>query len=524
MTEERLQKILARHGLGSRRGVEQLIRDGRVQVDGAVAELGRRADPSAGEITVDGAPLPPLPPELTLLLHKPRGVLVTASDERGRTTVFDLLDDPPASLRHVGRLDRDSEGLLLLTTHGELAHRLMHPRYRVDKTYEALVEGAPDASALARLREGVELDDGPTAPAGAELLRRDGRGAWLRVVLHEGRKRQLRRMLEAVGHPVRRLVRSAVGGIALGDLAPGASRPLDAAEEGALLALVGLAEPAASLDSPEAASISSPRRRAADASTADGGAGTETRPIAAHSPLPSAPEGEASSESVARSLALDGPTASGKSAVGRALAARLGFGFLDTGMMYRACTRAVFDAGIEPADAAAVIDRVRTAALDVEWPVDPTTPRVSVDGEDVTDGLRESVIESNVSLISRLPEVRDEMVRRQRAVAERSPVVMAGRDIGTRVLTDARAKIFLAASIEVRARRRLAEELAAGRESDLERVIEETARRDGLDQTGKRAIHPEQAAPDAVILDTDALGVDEVVARALEAYERANAP
>ncbi len=522
MTEERLQKILARHGLGSRRSVEALIRDGRVSVDGAVAELGRRADSAASVITVDGSPLPPLPPELTLLLHKPRGVLVTASDERGRATVFDLLDDPPASLRHVGRLDRDSEGLLLLTTHGELAHRLMHPRHRVDKTYEALVDGVPDASALVRLREGIELDDGPTAPAGAELLRRDGRSAWLRLVLHEGRKRQLRRMLDAVGHPVRRLIRTSVGGLELGDLAAGASRPLDAAEERTLLALVGL------LDSPEAASISSRRTLAADASRATAGTGTEARAIAAQSPSPQSPTpppqaDEASSESVARSLALDGPTASGKSAVGRALARRLGFGFLDTGMMYRACTRAVFDAGIDAADSAAVIARVRSADLDVTWP-QPETPRVSIDGEDVTEGLREPAIEASVSLISRVPEVRDELVRLQRSVAERSPVVMAGRDIGTRVLTDARAKIFLAASIEVRARRRLAEELAAGRETDLERVIEETARRDGLDQTGKRAIHPEQAAPDAVILDTDSLGIEQVVARALEAYERANAP
>ena len=518
MPEERLQKILARHGLGSRRSVEALIREGRVRVDGAVAELGRRADPAASLVTVDGAPLPPLPPDRTLLLHKPRGVLVTASDERGRETVFDLLDDPPASLRHVGRLDRDSEGLLLLTTNGELAHRLTHPRYRVDKTYEALVEGVPDASALARLREGVELDDGPTAPAEAELLRRDGDGSWLRVVLHEGRKRQLRRMLDAVGHPVRRLIRRSVGGLDLGGLAPGAARPLDAAEERALLGLVGL------LDAPEEASISSPGTRAADASMATGGgAGTEPGAIAAERAQPqSPPQAELASESVSRSLALDGPTASGKSAVGRALAERLGFGFLDTGMMYRACTRAVFDAGIDPEDGDAVIARVRSASLDVTWP-DPAMPHVSVDGADVTDGLREPAIEASVSLISRLPEVRDEMVRHQRAVAERSPVVMAGRDIGTRVLTDARTKIFLAASIEVRARRRLAEELAAGRETDLERVIEETARRDGLDQTGKRAIHPEQAAEDAIILDTDALGVDEVVASALAAYERANA-
>ena len=162
--------------------------------------------------------------------------------------------------------------------------------------------------------------------------------------------------------------------------------------------LVGL------LDSPEAASISSPGTRAADASMATGGgAGTEAGAIAAERAQPQSPpaspaQGAAASESVARSLALDGPTASGKSAVGRALAERLGFGFLDTGMMYRACTRAVFDAGIDPEDGDAVIARVRTASLDVTWP-DPATPRVSVDGADVTDGLREPAIEASVSLI-----------------------------------------------------------------------------------------------------------------------------
>ena len=493
MPAERLQKILAQHGLGSRRRAEQLIREGRVEVDGAVATLGQRADPEASRITLDGAPLPGISSPLTLLLHKPLGVVVSASDERGRATVFDLLDDPPARLRYVGRLDRDSEGLLLLTTNGELAHRLMHPRHRVDKTYEALVEGEPGAHALERLRGGLELEDGPTAPAEVTLLRREGDASWLRLVLHEGRKRQVRRMLEAVGHPVRRLTRTGLGGLTLGKLQPGASRPLAAAEERALHALVGL------LDAADGRSLSSAR---------PSGWEPEARAI--------------SSDPILRSVALDGPTASGKSVVGRALAVRLGLGSLDTGMMYRACTRSVLSADIDPEDAAAVVAHVRTLELDVEWP-DPATPRVLVSGEDVTDGLRDPEIEATVSLISRLPDVRDEMVRLQRAVATRQPIVMAGRDIGTRVLTEARTKIFLTASIEVRARRRLADEQAAGRASSLEQVIEETARRDALDQTGKRAIHPEQAAPDALVIDTGPLRVDEVVTLALEAYERANA-
>ena len=495
MPAERLQKILARRGVASRRHAEELIREGRVRVDGAVATLGQRADPETSEIRVDGAPLPAATTRRTLMLHKPRGVLVTTADERGRRTVFDLLDDPPPNLRHVGRLDRDSEGLLLLTSDGELAHRLAHPRYRVNKTYEALVEGEPSVQTLGWLREGIDLEDGRSAPAEVDLLRREGARSWLRLVLHEGRKRQVRRMLDAVGHPLRRLIRTELGGLALGSLAAGQSRPLLADEERRLAALVGL------VDAAESRSLSSARTT--------GRWEPEARPI--------------SSEAIARSVAIDGPTAAGKSVVGRALADRLGLGFLDTGMMYRACTFSILDAGVDPEDAASVVEHVRALALDVEWPR-PATPRVLIGGRDVTEQLREPEIEATVSLISRVSELRDEMVRRQRAIATRSPVVMAGRDIGTRVLTDARAKIFLAASLEVRARRRLAEERDGGRASTLDRVTVETVRRDELDATGKRAIRPEQAAPDALVIDTDGLTVEEVVARAAEAYETANAP
>lgn len=236
-----------------------------------------------------------------------------------------------------------------------------------------------------------------------------------------------------------------------------------------------------------------------------------------------APESEAPAASIARSVAIDGPTASGKSAVGRALARHLGYGFLDTGLMYRACTLAVLESPVAADDEDAVAALVRDLDLDVQWP-DPETPRVVLAGSDVGERLREPEIESTVSLISRVPAVRDELVRRQRAFAERSPIVMAGRDIGTRVLTEARTKLFLDASLEVRAARRLVDERAAGRGSDLGRVSRETDRRDQMDSTGKRAIRPEQAAPDAVVILTDDLDIDGVVARAIEAYERANAP
>lgn len=244
MSTERLQKILARHGLGSRRHAEQLIREGRIHVDGVIAKLGQRTDPDVAYITFDGDPLPPLGPPLTLILHKPRGVIVTASDERGRTTVFELLDNPPANLRQVGRLDRDSEGLLILTTNGELAHRLMHPRYRVNKTYAALVQGLIRPETIESLRIGIELDDGPTAPSNVKLLCQKGDDWWVQLVIHEGRNRQVRRMFYAVGHPVLRLIRTSVAGLTLDKLEAGESRPLTSSEELTLADSVGLVDPA----------------------------------------------------------------------------------------------------------------------------------------------------------------------------------------------------------------------------------------------------------------------------------------
>jgi 23S rRNA pseudouridine2605 synthase len=226
---ERLQKVLARTGIGSRRVCEDLIAEGRVTVNGAVAELGRRVDPEADRVEVDGVPLSVREGLVHYLLNKPAGVVTTASDPQGRPTVVELVPAEPRVFP-VGRLDADTEGLLLLTNDGDLTHRLTHPSFGVEKEYLALVEGTPSAGALRRLREGVELDDGVTAPARASLQPPSS----LTLVIHEGRNRQVRRMCEAIGHPVQRLVRVRVGPIADRRLAPGAWRPLTQDEVRAL--------------------------------------------------------------------------------------------------------------------------------------------------------------------------------------------------------------------------------------------------------------------------------------------------
>ena len=226
---ERLQKVLAQAGLGSRRTCEELIADGRVTVNGEVATLGTRADPESDAIEVDGARIGVRQGLVHYLLNKPAGVVTTASDPQGRPTVVGLVPAEPRVFP-VGRLDADTEGLLVLTNDGELAHRLTHPSFGVDKEYLAEVAGTPSRGALRRLREGVDLDDGPTAPARVSLVG----SHMVRITIHEGRNRQVRRMCEAVGHPVRRLVRVRIGPLADRRLPPGEWRPLTQAEVRAL--------------------------------------------------------------------------------------------------------------------------------------------------------------------------------------------------------------------------------------------------------------------------------------------------
>jgi 23S rRNA pseudouridine2605 synthase len=228
-TGERLQKVLAQAGLGSRRACEELIAAGRVTVNGEVASLGTRADPEADAIEVDGARIGVRQGLVHYLLNKPAGVVTTASDPQGRPTVVGLVPAEPR-VYPVGRLDADTEGLLVLTNDGELSHRLTHPSFGVDKEYLADVTGTPSRGALRQLREGVELEDGPTAPARVSLVGEHT----LRITIHEGRNRQVRRMCEAVGHPVRRLVRVRIGPLADRRLPPGEWRPLTQAEVRAL--------------------------------------------------------------------------------------------------------------------------------------------------------------------------------------------------------------------------------------------------------------------------------------------------
>ena len=222
---ERLQKVLARAGLGSRRVCDEMVADGRVSVNGARAEPGARVDPESDRIEVDGVTIGVRPGLVYYLVNKARGVVSTSSDPQGRPTVVGLVPAEPRVFS-VGRLDADTEGLLLLTNDGDLAQRVAHPSHGVDKEYLAEVKGKPSRGALRQLRDGVELDDGRTAPAKVSLV---GDGA-LRIVLHEGRNRQVRRMCEAVGHPVRRLVRTHIGPLTARKLAPGEWRELTQAE------------------------------------------------------------------------------------------------------------------------------------------------------------------------------------------------------------------------------------------------------------------------------------------------------
>jgi 23S rRNA pseudouridine2605 synthase len=234
---ERLQKVLAQAGIGSRRVCEIYIDEGRVSVNGVIARLGQRVDPDVDVIEVDGSQIGVKPGLVHYLLNKPPGVVTTAQDTHGRPTVVELVPAEPRVFP-VGRLDADTEGLLLLTNDGDLTHRITHPSFGVDKEYLAEVEGEPSRGALRRLREGVELEDGLTAPATASLLAPN----LVRLVIHEGRNRQVRRMCEAVGHPVVRLVRTRIGPLSDTTLAPGEWRELTQAEVRSLERAVGAAE------------------------------------------------------------------------------------------------------------------------------------------------------------------------------------------------------------------------------------------------------------------------------------------
>jgi cytidylate kinase len=484
----RLQKILAQAGLGSRRACEELIAAGRVTVDGRViTEPGTKVDSEAARIHVDGQPIAAQRFRY-IMLHKPAGYLSGPDPRAGYPSWLELVQ-APERLFAVGRLDVDSEGLLLLTNDGELANRLIHPRYEQPKTYLVQVEGVPNPRKIRRMQHGVMLDDGPTAPAQVELLQeapfgeRGGRGAEkqtqrpttrLKITIHEGRKRQLRRMVELLGHPALRVVRVGLGPLALGDLRPGKWRDLTADEVEALRRLVPPEESADSVASPE-------RRR-------------ESETL-----IPS-------------TIAIDGPAASGKSTIGGRLARELGYLYFDTGVMYRAVTAVVLARGVPITNEAAVTILAEQTRLDVLPPTvaDGRDVTVLADGVDITWEIRKPEVERAVSPVSAYPGVRRALAAQQRRIGQGGRVVMVGRDIGTVVLPDADLKIYLDASLPERAHRRYLERLERGEQADPDKVLAEMRRRDQIDSRRKHS--PLVAASDAIVIDSTKLTIEQVMA------------
>ncbi len=228
---ERLQKVLAKAGIASRRKAEELIREGRVRVDGkVVTEMGVRVDPDIQVIECDGISVSASEKKVYILLHKPAGVLSTVHDPHGRPIVTDLLRKVKERVYPVGRLDLDTEGALLLTNDGELAQKILHPSHEVNKTYVAKVRGEPSARKLNTLSKGIDLEGRKTWPADIEVLHTEPQSTTVKIVIHEGRKRQVRKMFEAIGHPVLQLKRIAYGQLDLGDLPPGKYRFLNRAD------------------------------------------------------------------------------------------------------------------------------------------------------------------------------------------------------------------------------------------------------------------------------------------------------
>jgi 23S rRNA pseudouridine2605 synthase len=239
---ERLNHYLARHGVASRRGADALIEQGRVRLNGAPTRPGTQVDPGADQVTVDGLPIGEPVPLRTLVLHKPLGVVSTRSDPQGRPTVLDMVDDP-RGLYPVGRLDADSRGLLLLTSDGDLALRVTHPRHGITKLYRATVTPHPSKQTLRQIIEGVSLSDGPARALDARLAGEERKGEVVEVLMAEGRKREVRRLFAAVGLRVTDLTRIAVGPVTLGRLREGHARPLTRVEERELYQAVGLTPP-----------------------------------------------------------------------------------------------------------------------------------------------------------------------------------------------------------------------------------------------------------------------------------------
>ncbi len=460
-----MNRFLARSGIASRRASDRLILAGRVQVNGLPVVLpGTRIDPSRDRVVFEGRQVEPPDAFTTIVLNKPAGYLVSSQDPHHTRTVFDLLQGLPR-LFSVGRLDLDTEGVLLLTDDGELGHRLSHPRYGVTKTYRVTVEDLPSDGALTRLREGVTLEDGVTAPSEVQMIEPEGGRAVLTMTLKEGRNRQVKRMCRAVGHPVQRLERISFGGITSDGLKVGDWRHLSASEVDLLKERVGLHPGAA------------------------GGQPVRKRGIV---------------------IAIDGPAGSGKSTTAREVARRLDYLYLDTGAMYRALGLALIRSGTSPDDPEASVRIAREVRI--EFRHDLEGQLTLLDGDDVTEAIRAPEVSDAASRVAVHPSVREHLVARQQEIGGDGGIVLEGRDTGTVVFSDAELKVFLVADEVVRAERR-AEELAArGEAKDLSALIEQNRLRDARDEA-TQSRSGKWPAPDALRVDTSDLSIEAQVDR-----------
>lgn len=469
----RIHKLLAEAGVASRRAAEALVAAGRVTVDGVPARIGQLVDPDSSTISVDGRPLGARPPHVYLALGKPAGVTSTVRDRHAVSTVLDLVPETirrrAGRLYPVGRLDRDTEGLLLLTNDGGWADSVLHPRFGVEREYAVGLDRRLTPEQARALRSGIQLDEGLARLSGlraatAPELRKMTAGltygaadlVWYRATLTQGWRRQLRRMFLAVGAPVRRLVRVRIGTLRLEGLRSGEVRELSRREAAAL------------------------------ATTGPHDARSETSASA------SGPEPDAAAGLV---VSLDGPASSGKSSVGAAAAAAIGYRFCDTGLLYRALTWLALHRGVGLEDAAALVALVPEVVLAAD--AGGRYTHVWIDERNVTALVHSGAVDRAVSQVARHPAVRAALRPVQRSIARAGRMIMAGRDIGAVVLPDADLKLYLDATVGERARRR-AEERAVPPGSDAyERLAAELRRRDERDRPQMRR------APDAVLITTD---------------------
>jgi cytidylate kinase len=499
--EMRIARALSLLGYCSRREAERLIAQRRVSVDGRVVESpATLVDPSRQEVRVDRKEIERSSTKrVYLAVHKPAGVTSTLRDPHAERTIAELAPGM-GRLYPVGRLDKDSEGLILLTNDGDFANRVAHPRYGVTREYLAQVDALPGPEALRRLRHGVMLDGRRATPSLVEAAPRGqmptspgsrSRGDWVRIVLREGRNREVRRILAVVGCTVLRLVRTRVGPVRLSGLRPGQYRPLKPREIETLMRWSERAHTPEQILEEDIVWLDDGPLTDVDVPTTLAEAGSE--PVLGRRDH--------------LVVAIDGPAAAGKTTVGKALAQDLGAVFLDTGVLYRVLTLEALERGIDVTDGARLADLAEH--LDVRigdegkapWSGEP----ILVGERDVTEQIRSDTVNGSVSLVAAHPEVRNALVSAQRRAAKAPAAVVVGRDIGTVIFPDADVKIFLDASPEERGRRRAQELSAEARQAEVQAQI---AERDEIDRN--RAVAPLEPAPDAWHIDTDGLGVHEV--------------